>query len=76
MRKLLEILDILACPACKSGVVLSDDKTALICEGCGRRYRIWKGIPIMLLDDIELPEDEPSSSTQQSSEGKPCSASP
>lgn len=66
---MLEIIDILACPACKNGVMLSDDKTALICEGCGKRYRIWKGIPIMLLEEIELPEDECSEDVQQDAKG-------
>lgn len=74
LRKLLEIIDILACPACRNRVALSDDGKALICEGCGRRYRIWKGIPIMLLNDIELPEEECSSEAQQDAKGNSCGA--
>lgn len=49
-----ELLQILACPACKSPVELRGDR--LVCQGCGRRYRIEDGIPIMLIDEAELPE--------------------
>ena len=48
-----ELLDILACPACKAGVKLSGDR--IICEKCGRRYPIKDGIPIMLIDEAEMP---------------------
>ena len=47
------LLDILACPACKAGVKLSGDR--IICEKCGRRYPVKDGIPIMLIDEAELP---------------------
>jgi len=43
-----ELLEILACPACKARVRLEDEE--LICEGCGRRYPIEDGIPIMLIE--------------------------
>jgi uncharacterized protein len=49
-----ELLEILACPACKTPVRLEDTK--LVCDECGRRYRIENGIPIMLIDEAEQPE--------------------
>jgi len=49
-----ELLQILACPACKAPVDLHGDR--LVCQDCGRRYRIEEGIPIMLIDEAELPE--------------------
>jgi uncharacterized protein len=49
-----ELLEILACPACKAPVRLEGEK--LVCDECGRRYRIENGIPIMLIDEAELPE--------------------
>lgn len=49
-----ELLEILACPACKAPVTLQGDR--LVCQGCGRRYRIEDGIPIMLIDEAELPD--------------------
>ena len=49
-----ELLEILACPVCKTPVRLERDR--LVCDTCGRRYRIEDGIPIMLIDEAELPE--------------------
>jgi uncharacterized protein len=51
-----ELLSILACPACKTPVRLEENK--LVCDECGRRYRIEDGIPIMLIDEAELPEQK------------------
>jgi uncharacterized protein len=44
-----ELLDILACPACKTRVELRDDM--LVCDRCGRRYPVNNGIPIMLIEE-------------------------
>jgi uncharacterized protein YbaR (Trm112 family) len=46
-----ELLDILACPACKSDVELKENK--IVCKGCSRKYPIKDGIPIMLIDEAE-----------------------
>lgn len=46
-----ELLDILACPDCKSDVVYKENK--IICRGCGRKYPVKNGIPIMLIDESE-----------------------
>ncbi len=51
-----ELLEILACPVCKTPVHLEENK--LVCEKCGRRYRIEDGIPIMLIDEAEMPEQQ------------------
>ena len=48
-----ELLEILACPACKADVRLEMDK--IVCIKCGRRYPIKDDIPIMLIDEAELP---------------------
>ena len=48
-----ELLDILACPACKADVKLEAEK--IVCVKCGRRYPIKDDIPIMLIDEAELP---------------------
>ena len=50
-----ELLEILACPACKSQVELRDNKK-IVCTKCGRRYPIRDGIPVMLIDEAEEPE--------------------
>lgn len=49
-----ELLDILACPLCKTAVRLEGDR--IICTKCGRQYPIRDDIPIMLIDEAELPE--------------------
>ena len=45
-----ELLEILACPACKVAVTLKDDGQGLRCGKCRRVYPIRDGIPVMLLD--------------------------
>lgn len=50
-----ELLKILACPACKADVELKGQK--IVCTKCGRRYPVKDGIPIMLIDEAELPEE-------------------
>ena len=48
-----ELLKILACPLCKTDVKIEDDR--LVCINCGRRYPIKDDIPVMLIDEAELP---------------------
>ncbi len=47
-----KLLDILACPLCKTEVKLENDK--IVCLSCGRRYPVKDDIPIMLIDEAEL----------------------
>lgn len=46
-----DLLEILACPACKAKVRLEGEE--LVCEGCGLRYPIEDGIPIMLVEEAK-----------------------
>lgn len=48
-----KLLEILACPACKTEVKLEGDQ--LVCVKCGRRYPVRDGIPVMLIEEAELP---------------------
>ncbi len=50
-----ELLEILACPLCKTDVRLEDNR--IVCTKCGRRYPIRDAIPVMLIDEAELPEE-------------------
>lgn len=50
-----ELLEILACPLDKAPVYEEDDK--IICTQCGRRYPIRDGIPVMLIDEAEVPSE-------------------
>jgi hypothetical protein len=46
-----ELLEILACPACKGDVELSGNK--IVCKKCGRKYPVKDGIPVMLIEEAE-----------------------
>lgn len=48
-----ELLKILVCPLGRKELKLKDE-TSLVCA-CGVRYRVEDGIPIMLIDEAELP---------------------
>ena len=48
-----DFLSLLACPVCKTSVTRDGDR--LICGTCGRRYPIRDGIPVMLVEEAELP---------------------
>jgi uncharacterized protein YbaR (Trm112 family) len=52
-----ELMEILACPLCKTHVRLEGDR--IICDNCGRRYPIRDGIPVMLIDEAELGPQQP-----------------
>lgn len=64
-----QLLDILACPACKKPVEPAEARPGedvqgwLTCTGCGLRYPIREGIPVMLVD-----EAAPAASGGQSNE--------
>lgn len=46
-----ELLEILACPACKAEVRLEEER--IVCTECKRRYPIRDGIPVMLIEEAE-----------------------
>ena len=48
-----QLLDILACPACRVAVRLEGER--IVCVQCGRRYPIRDGIPVMLVEEAEPP---------------------
>jgi uncharacterized protein len=49
-----ELLEILACPACKTPVRLVKDGAALKCDACHRVYPIKDDIPVMLIDEATV----------------------
>jgi uncharacterized protein YbaR (Trm112 family) len=51
-----ELLEILACPSCKTHVEYDEENQKLICKDCGRKYRIEDDIPVMLIDEAENPD--------------------
>lgn len=65
-----ELLDILACPACKSSLKYDEENQKLICldenresrefkrgERCGLIYPVREGIPVMLIEEAEKPAE-------------------
>ncbi|HEU4400868.1 MAG TPA: Trm112 family protein [Candidatus Polarisedimenticolia bacterium] len=55
-----KLLEILACPVCKTGVELSPDGKGLTCRTCNRRYPVVDDIPVMLPEEASPnPEGHP-----------------
>lgn len=53
------LLEILACPVCKTPVKLTRDEAGLKCETCHRVYPIRQDIPVMLIDEATIDPDRP-----------------
>lgn len=53
-----DLLEILACPACKAKVELKPDGSALKCTECKRVYPIRDDIPVMLVDQAPVEDEE------------------
>ena len=51
-----ELLEILACPACKAKFEIKPDGNALKCFECKRVYPIRYDIPVMLIDEATIEE--------------------
>jgi uncharacterized protein YbaR (Trm112 family) len=54
-----DLLEILACPACKARVELKPDGSGLKCIQCNRVYPIRDDIPVMLIDEASIEDEEP-----------------
>ncbi len=52
-----ELLEILACPNCKTPVILVKNGAALKCATCKRVYPIKDDIPVMLIDEATIETD-------------------
>ena len=52
-----DLLEILACPACKAKVEMKPDGTGLKCVKCHRLYPIRDDIPVMLVDEATIEVD-------------------
>ncbi len=54
-----KLLDILACPKCKSTLIYKQDAQELLCKADGLAFPIRDDIPVMLEDEArELSSDE------------------
>jgi len=50
------LMDILACPICKTPVRLTTDNSGLKCETCQRVYPVRDDIPVMLPEEGKIEE--------------------
>ncbi len=48
------LLEVIACPACRSRLTPGDDELA--CQGCGLVYPVRDGIPVLLVDEARRPD--------------------
>ncbi|WP_007025250.1 Trm112 family protein [Saccharomonospora iraqiensis] len=58
-----QLLEVLACPAAdhaplRPGTPDDPDADALTCTSCGRVYEVRDGIPVLLLDEADLPDTD------------------
>ena len=53
-----QLLEILACPVCKTDIKLTADDTGLKCVQCHRVYPIKDEIPVMLVDEATIDPDK------------------
>lgn len=51
------LLELLACPLCKTDVKLTADEKGLKCVQCHRVYPIREDIPVMLIDEAAVEPD-------------------
>ncbi|MFI7441318.1 Trm112 family protein [Nonomuraea indica] len=49
------LLEILACPACKSPLRVEAEAEELACTGCGLIYPVRDDIPVLLVDEARKP---------------------
>jgi uncharacterized protein len=55
---LKQLLDILVCPVpeCRKPLTLAADENSMQCTGCHRIYPVRDGIPILLVDQANMPQ--------------------
>jgi uncharacterized protein YbaR (Trm112 family) len=54
-----QLLEILVCPACRAKVELKPDGGGLKCVECHRVYPIRDDIPVMLIDEAQIEDEQP-----------------
>ena len=49
-----DLLDILACPACKKPLAMKNDGESLKCSACHRGYPVRDDIAVLLVDEATI----------------------
>lgn len=52
-----DLLAIMQCPVCAGTLFERPEPPALVCSDCGRAYPVRDGIPVMLVEEAEEPDD-------------------
>lgn len=50
-----DLLEILRCPMDPSNTRLSLESDRLICQRCGVKFKIKDGLPVLVMEEAELP---------------------
>ena len=54
-----QLLEILVCPQCHAKLELKADGSGLRCVSCRRVYPIRDDIPVMLIDEATIEDEQP-----------------
>lgn len=60
------LLEILACPDCRSPLDADDAASELVCTGCGLAYPVRDDIPVLLIDEARRPGSAPHATAESS----------
>ncbi len=52
-----DLLAIMQCPECAGELSERQDPPALVCADCRRAYPVRDGIPVMLVEEAEVPPE-------------------
>jgi uncharacterized protein YbaR (Trm112 family) len=53
-----DLLEILACPNCRAGLIVDDVAEELVCSSCRYAYPVRDDIPVLLVDEARKPGDD------------------
>ena len=54
-----QLLEILVCPACHARLEMKPDGSGLKCVECKRVYSIRDDIPVMMIDQAKIEDEQP-----------------
>lgn len=60
-----QLKEILVCPNCRGELAEDEAAGKLRCQNCGYAYPVRDGIPVMLIDEAEKPEQSSAQSSVQ-----------
>lgn len=58
MKITAEFVEMMICPACRAKVKLKEDGSGIKCTACRRVYPVRDDIPVMLVDQATIEDEE------------------